>query len=357
MVIAVITFLAGIVLGALAVALWMQSRAVAAEGRAAAAETRCRELVELGSVEARIGSVTNPLSESLNKLEAHVREFEARRQHAFGGIENQLLSLSKETVLLSNALRAPQSRGRWGELTLRRVVELAGMAKHCDFYEQETVNGRLRPDMLVRLPGGRVVAVDAKAPLAAYQDAVGALDDAGRKACLLRHAQMVARHIDMLAAKQYWAQIQPSPEIVVLFLPGDHFLSAALEANPELVEMAIAQKIVLATPATLVSVLAGVAHGWRQLQVAENAEEIRKTAADLYERLGTWQGYYAGMGAALNRAVADYNRSVGSWDARVQPSLRRIREMGAGLGNDPAAFDPVDVVTRVPKALEAGASQ
>jgi DNA recombination protein RmuC len=328
-------------------------RLAEADSRAVTAESRARELAELGTVEARVVGVVTPLKDTIDRLQKQVRDFESGRQHAFGSIENQLQSLSRETVALGNALRAPQGRGRWGELTLRRVVELAGMAAHCDFYEQETLAGKLRPDMLVRLPGGRIIAVDAKAPLGAYQEAVTAGDDAARRAALVRHSQLVARHVDQLAGKQYWAQIQPAPELVVLFLPGDHFLAAALESNPALLENAIAQKVVLATPSTLVSALAGVAHGWRQQQVADNAEQIRVTACDIYERLAIWQGYYADMGSALDRAVHSYNRSVASWESRLLPSMRRIHELGAASGAGPAAPDPVDAAPRAPKAIEA----
>ena len=353
---AVLTFLGGIVLGALVVALWMQRRLTSAEARAAAAENRAREMADIGAAESRVSAVVEPLKLTISRLEQQVREFDQGRAHAFGAIGNQLESLSRETVALSNALKAPHARGRWGELTLRRVVELAGMAPYCDFYEQESLagaGGRSRPDLLVRLPGGRVLAVDAKTPLGAYQEAANAADEPSRRAALARHAQLVARHIDELANKQYWTRIQPSPEMVVLFLPGDHFLSAALEANPALLENAISRKVILATPATLVSALAGVAHGWRQQQVIDNAERIRQTAADIYERLVTWHAHYADMGLALERAIHSYNRSVGSWESRLLPSMRKIREMGVVAGAEPEAPPPVDAAARLPKALEA----
>lgn len=364
-------------MGAAAVLLWMQRRLAGAETRAAvleqrartaeqqvssadqraaAAESRARELAELGTVEARVSGVVAPLATSIERLGTQVRELESGRQRAYGSLESHLQALSRETVSLSNALKSPQGRGRWGELTLRRVVELAGMAANCDFYEQETLNtpnGRLRPDMLIRLPGGRVMAVDAKAPLSAYQEAAAAIDEPARKSALTRHSQMVARHVDQLASKQYWAQIQPCPELVILFLPGDQFLSAALEFNPALIENAIAQKVVLATPSTLVSALAGVAHGWRQQQVVENAEQIRQTACDVYERLTTWQSYYSDMGGALDRALQSYNRSVASWDSRLSPSLRKIREMGITGAAELEAPPPIDSIPREPKVLEA----
>lgn len=338
-------------------ALAADTRTVATEARAAASEARVREFNELSAAEARITGVVTPISGAITRLETQVRELEARRQQAFGGIENQLQTLSRETVSLANALRAPQSRGRWGELTLRRVVELAGMSPYCDFDEQETLNGangRLRPDMVIRMPGGRVLAVDAKTPLAAYQDAANASDDVTRKAALARYSQLVARHVEQLSSKQYWAQIQPSPELVILFLPGDHFLAAALEGNPSLLEEAIAKRVVLASPATLVSTLAGVAYGWRQQQVVENAELIRATASDIYERILVWQEHYSETGGALARAVETYNRSVGSWESRLTPSLRKVREMGAAGGDEPDAPEPVDTAVREPKTLSAG---
>ena len=365
-----LTFLTGIVLGALIVALWIQRRVAVAEARAAAAEVRAtasesrlaatevrhRELAEIGTVEARVSAVVEPLKDTISRLDRQVRDFEKGREHAFGSIENQLRSLSHETVMLSNSLKAPHARGRWGELTLRRVVELAGMAPYCDFYEQPTLNGaagRSRPDLLVRLPGGRVLAVDAKAPLTAYQEAANAPDEPARRAALARHAQIVGRHVEQLASKQYWSQIQPSPEMVVLFLPGDHFLSAALEGNPDLLESAIARKVVLATPSTLVSALAGVAHGWREQQVIENAEQIRCVAADVYDRLLTWQNHYSEAGIALDRAIQSYNRSVASWEARLLPSMRKIRELGASGGSEPDSPPQVELAARLPRALEA----
>ena len=303
---------------------------------------------------------------------AQIRDFEAQRQHMFGGLEHHLTSLSRETVALSQALRAPNSRGRWGELTLRRVAELAGMAAQCDFFEQESAGhgnlrdgggeGRFRPDMIVRLPGGRTLAVDAKVPLAAYLDAEAAQDDAARQAALDRHAQAVSRHVNVLSAREYWSQLQPAPEMVVLFLAGDHFLSAALERDPELLERALARKVLLATPVTLVSVLKGVSYGWKQERLAQNAGEMRRIAGEFYERIRNFADSYADSGRHLARAVDAYNRSAGSWEARMLPSLKRMRELGAGAGDDapePARIDTAvrepQVIMREPQVL--GASQ
>jgi hypothetical protein len=220
-----------------------------------------------------VETVVKPLADSLVRLETQIRDLESARQRAFGGIEQQLqnlvqteLGLQKETASLVTALRAPQVRGRWGEITLRRVAELAGMVDRCDFMEQEThetETGRIRPDMIVKLPDGRIIVVDAKVPLTAYLDAVAATSEADRKNALMRHSQQVAKHVDQLSNKTYWQQFQPAPEFVILFLPGDHFFSAALEYKPALVEDAARLKILIATPATFIAILKGVAYGWR----------------------------------------------------------------------------------------------
>ncbi len=342
-----VTFLAGIVLGSLVVWLWLRGKIEIAEARSNAFElsaTKAGEAFQgfadqaLRSTQGAFldvarSAVVQPLADTLGKLEEQVRAYEGARHVAFGGLEKQLDSLARETVVLSNALRAPQSRGRWGELTLRRVAELAGMVKFCDFEEQSSsgaAGSRQRPDMIVHLPEGRTIVVDAKAPLTAFLEASSAKDDAARKAALQAHAQHVGRHIDSLAAKQYWAQFQTAPDLVVLFLPGDHFLSAALEANPELLESALERRVLLATPLTLISILKGVGHGWKQQQVAENAEQIRQLAHEFYERLNVYVAHFADAGAQLNKAVESYNKSVASWETRLTPTLRRIRDLGVG---------------------------
>ncbi len=294
-----------------------------------------------------------PIAEALLRIETQIRDFEAQRQHMFGGLEHHLTSLSRETVALSQALRAPNSRGRWGELTLRRVAELAGMAPYCDFFEQQSDNGT-RPDMIVRLPGSRTLAVDAKVPLAAYLDAEAAMDDTTRRAALDRHAQQVSRHVNQLSTREYWLQLQPAPEMVVLFLAGDHFLSAALERDPELLERALAKKVLLATPMTLVSVLKGVSYGWKQERLAQNASELRRIAGEFYDRVRTFSDSYADAGRHLARAVDAYNRSAGSWETRMLPSLKRMRELGAGSGNDAATPARVDTAVREPQSIHGG---
>lgn len=292
-----------------------------------------------------------PIVETLERLEAQIREFEAQRQHMLGGLDQHLTSLSRETAALSQALRAPNSRGRWGELTLRRVAELSGMASQCDFFEQNSADGQ-RPDMIVKLPGGRTLAVDAKVPLSAYLDAEAALDDPSRRLALDRHAQQVMRHVMQLSAREYWAKLQPSPEMVVLFLAGDHFLAAALEREPELLEKALARKVLLATPVTLVSVLKGVAYTWRQEKLAQNAGELRRLGAELYDRVRVFADSYADAGRNLAKAVDAYNRSAASWETRLSPSLKRMRDLGVGGADEAPRLPRLDAVVREPQGAD-----
>jgi DNA recombination protein RmuC len=288
---------------------------------------------------------------ALARIETLMREIEGQRQHALGGLEAQLSALSRETVALAQALRGSNARGRWGELTLRRVAELAGMSPYCDFAEQAAGDGK-RPDMLVKLPGGRTLAVDAKVPLSGYLDAEQAAGGPERNAALDRHAQMLWRHVTGLAAREYWAQFAPAPEMVVLFLPGEHFLSAALERRPDLLDAALAKKVLIATPVTLVSVLKGVAYGWRQELLAQNAAELRKIAGEFYERARIFGELYADSGRHLARAVEAYNRSAASWDVRLLPSLQRMKELGAGGAADPPEPPRIDSAAREPRGVE-----
>jgi len=309
---------------------------------------------DLAQRQTAIEGIIRPLSDSLGKLETQVRELERSRERAFGSLGEQLQSLARETTTLATALRAPQARGRWGEITLKRVAELAGMVENCDFLEQQThesAGARIRPDMVVRLPGDRFLIVDAKVPLTAYLDAAGASDDASRKGALQRHSQQVAEHVRQLSSKQYWSQFQPAPELVVLFLPGEHFFSAALESKPDLIEEALARKVVIATPVTLISVLKGIAYGWNQEQLTENAAEIRRVASELYDRVEVVHDYYADAGRSLEKAVEAYNRSVGSWDSRLVPALRKMRELGVSAGEEPQGPEQIDVMVRRPRAV------
>jgi DNA recombination protein RmuC len=316
--------------------------------------TRVEMTGDLAQKQTAIEGVVQPLADSLGRLETQVRELERAREKAFGSLGDQVQMLARETATLSTALRSPHIRGRWGEVTLRRVAELAGMVHNCDFQEQETREGdgvRIRPDMIVRLPAGRSIVVDAKVPLTAYLDAVSAPDEVTRKAALQRHGQQVAEHVRQLSSKQYWNQFQPTPELVVLFLPGDHFFSAALECRPDLIEEALARKVVIATPVTLISVLKGIAYGWNQKQLAENAEEIRRVASEMYERVQLVQEHYSDTGRLLEKTVEAYNRSVGSWDSRLVPSLRKMRELGVASGEEPEAPEQIDLLARRPRAV------
>ena len=315
------TFLGGFVLAILIAALWLRRR-----------------------------PAEPPIADTLHRIESQMRDFEAQRQHMLGGLEHQISSLSRETVALSQALRAPNARGRWGELTLRRVAELAGMVPYCDFFEQES-NDRMRPDMIVRLPGARTLAVDAKVPLSAYLEAEAAPDDNSRRAALDRHAQQVLRHVNQLGGREYWTQFQPAPEMVVLFLAGDHFLSAALAREPELLERAMAKRVLLATPVTLISVLKGVSYGWRQERLAKNADELRRIASEFYDRVRNFADSYTESGRHLAKAVDAYNRSAGSWEARLLPSLKRMRELGVGGAADVPEPGRIDAAAREPQAL------
>ncbi len=384
-----LVFLAGFILGGLLVGLWMRARLARLEAAKQFADNAAVRLGEtfqsladaalrsnqsafldaaratletahvqmtgdLAQKETAIVGVVRPLSDSIVRLEAHVRELERAREKAFGSLGEQLQALARETTTLSTALRSPQARGRWGEITLRRVAELSGMVKNCDFSEQETHQAdgvRIRPDMTVRLPSGRTLVVDAKVPLTAYLDAAGAIDETVRRNALHRHGQQVSEHVRQLASKQYWSQFQPAPELVILFLPGDHFFSAALEANPDLIEDALARKVVIATPLTLISVLKGIAYGWNQQQLAENAEEIRRVAAELYDRVGLVHDHYADAGRLLEKTVEAYNRSIGSWDSRLVPALRKMHELGVSTGQEPEAPEQIDLLVRRPRAV------
>lgn len=299
-----------------------------------------------------IDGLVKPLAEALRRYEAQINALEASRQHAYGSLEEQLRALSvssaelqKETGNLVTALRAPQVRGRWGEITLRRVVELAGMAKHCDFVEQVTVagdEGRLRPDMVVHLPGGRDVVVDAKVPLAAYLDGTAARTPEERAAALARHAQQVRQHVTKLADKAYWEQFPSAPELVVMFVPVESAIATALEADTSLLEDGMGRKVLLATPVTLMGILLAIAYGWRQEQIAANAAQISELGRQLYDRLRTFAAHFDDIGGALGKATEAFNKAVGSMESRVLPAARRFRDLGAATGEEIPILDAVD---------------
>lgn len=322
---------------------------------------------ELEKRQQAIGELVAPVKTTLEKFEQQIQGIEKQRVDAYATLTEQVRSLASgqeqlrnETGNLVKALRAPQTRGRWGELQLKRVVEMAGMLDHCDFYEQESTNteeGRLRPDLIIRLPGGKNIVVDAKAPLAAYLDALDAQDEHEKKRKLQDHARQVREHLVKLGRKSYWEQFQPSPDFVVLFLPGETFYSAALEADPSLIEQGVDARVILATPTTLIALLRAVAYGWTQQALTENAERISVLGRELYERIATVADHWGKVGKHLDNAVDAYNDSVKSMESRVLVSARRFKELKvAGEDKEIAELAQVEVRPRqiqAPELLQA----
>lgn len=311
---------------------------------------------ELGSREQAVENLVKPIREALAQSQQQIAALERARSEAYGSIKSQLESmqtsqqfLAQETQNLVKALRRPEVRGRWGEITLRRLVELAGMVEHCDFQEQVHTSADekiIRPDMIVRMPDRRELVVDVKTPLDAYLEAVEAKDDAQRDLGLKRHARNVREHIRKLSSKSYWQQFSNSPEFVILFIPGDQFLSAALNEEPDLIETALSQQIILATPTSFVALLKAVAYGWRQLVLADNAEEIRGLAEDLYGRLGSFVGHMNKVGRQLSSSVEHYNRAMGSLERKVLPGARKFVELGVHPKTQIEAIEPLDSLPR-----------
>ena len=311
-----------------------------------------------------IDQLVKPLKESLEKVDGKIGEIERSRAGAYAELREQVralatsqLQLQAETGNLVKALRTPHIRGRWGEIQLRRVVELAGMVQYCDFTEQETItneDGRMRPDVIVRLPGNRTIVVDAKVPFEAFYESISTPDDGIRIDRLKEHARLVRAHIGALSRKSYWEAVQPTPEFVLLFLPGENFYSAALEQDPKLIEDGINQRVIIATPTTLIALLKAISYGWQQEQRAANADEVGKLGKELYDRLRTFLTHLSDIGKNLDRALESYNRGVGSLEARVLVTARKFKERGAITGDEIESPEPIDKSTRALSLDEGG---
>ena len=317
--------------------------------------------------ETAIESLVQPIRETLARTEAQIQNIERERIDSFATLKSQMESLasgqstlSRETRNLVTALRRPDVRGRWGEITLKRLVELSGMSAHVDFTEQHrllTDEGAIRPDMIVHMPERRDIVVDVKTPLEAYLAAVEAQTDEDRARELERHAQIVGTRVRELASKSYWAQFERSPDFVVLFLPGDQFLSAALQENPDLIDESLRQNVMLATPTSLVALLKAVAYGWKQTALAENAEEVRRLGEDVYKRLAVFGEHLTKLGKALGGGVDAFNKAVGSLEQQVLPAARRFPELGLRVNRVLEPMEPVEALTRTPRVGGAASSE
>lgn len=309
-----------------------------------------------------IAALLHPLTESLATYQQVSKDLEDKRLRELSAVGEQLRQLASaqsilqtETSKLVNALRSPQVRGRWGEIALRKTAELAGMSSNCDFFEQESIStdsGRLRPDMIVKLPAGREVVVDSKVPLSAFLDSLEAQTDENRETALSRHLGQVKRHISQLASKEYWDQFPAAPEFVVLFIPNDSFLAAAAERDPSLVESALTKKVVIATPTTFIALLRAIAYGWRQEQVAEGAQRISTLGQELADRMSTMAEHLSKVGQALGRAVESYNATVTSLENRILPTARKFKALGITTKKDILDLKSIETIPRTPRTID-----
>jgi DNA recombination protein RmuC len=323
---------------------------------------------ELDKRQRAFEQIAKPIAESLEKVDLKLEQLERARRESHGSLTTHLRSVAEtqerlrtETANLVTALRSPHTRGRWGEIQLRRVCEMAGMIAHCDFVEQSTFDsdgGRLRPDVVVKLPGGKDVVVDAKAPLDAYLSAVEAEDDDSRRAHLQVYGRHIREHVTKLSAKSYWSQFSSTPEFVVMFLPSEALFSAALEQVPSLIEEGVDQQVLIATPTTLIALLRAVAYGWRQEKVAESARAVSDIGRELHARLATLVGHFMKLGRQLEGSVKAYNETVGSLEGRVLVSARKLSEHGAAAGEkelpEPMQIDTAPRTVQATELAEAG---
>lgn len=323
--------------------------------------------VDLESRQKAIATMIQPLGETLVAYQQETKALEDKRLREYSTVGEQLravamgqVTLQNETAKLVNALRSPQVRGRWGEIALRKTAELAGMSPHCDFVEQESVTtgeGRIRPDMIVKLPAGREVVVDSKVPLGGFLEALEAKTDEGRETALLKHAAQVKQHVMKLASKEYWDQFAAAPEFVVLFIPNDSFLAAAAEKDPVLVESALSKKVVIATPATFIALLRAIAYGWRQELLTENAQRISALGQELSDRMATLAEHLIRVGVGIGKAVDSYNAAMASFESRVFPTARKFQALGAGGKKEIQELQPIDQKPRLVTTFETDESE